>query len=375
MLGEVFRRLISQYFSRIRGLHGIRGVRCRATLVLEKGGRRIVDEDLVKLLILIDRTGSLLSASSSLGLSYSRAWEAVARLERALGTKVVEAKRGGRRGGGAALTDYGRKLVEYYVSEYRRVLKRRLSVRSARFEAPELIYAGSNDVLLEHLFGMMRSHGVEFIEIAWIGSSGGLSSLMLGEADLAGIHLYDEETGQYNVPFISRYWLEEKVVLIRGYERELGFAYKAEIRDPLKALVEGKARLVNRNLGSGTRVYLDYLLRREAEARGVAFRELVRSIKGYENEVSTHLDVAKAIALGRADIGLTLRWVAVKYGLRFKPVRWENFDFAVSLEKLEKKPLKAFLEVLRSEELRETAEKVQGYRLPQDLGKVVQPSG
>ncbi|RLG03924.1 MAG: MolR family transcriptional regulator, partial [Thaumarchaeota archaeon] len=52
---------------------------------MEKGGRRVVDEDLVKLLILIDRTGSLLSASSSLGLSYSRAWEAVARLERALG--------------------------------------------------------------------------------------------------------------------------------------------------------------------------------------------------------------------------------------------------------------------------------------------------
>ena len=122
------------------------------------------------------------------------------------------------------------------------------------------------------------------------------------------------------------------------------------------------------------RVYLDHLLGREAEARGVAFRELVKSIKGYENEVTTHLDVAKAIALGRADVGLTLRWVAAKYGLRFKPVRWESFDFAVLLEKLERKPLKAFLEALRSEELRETAEGFQGYRLPRDLGEVVQLS-
>lgn len=222
---------------------------------------------------------------------------------------------------------------------------------------------------------MMRRRGVEFIEIAWIGSSGGLSSLMLGEADFAGIHLYDEETGQYNVSFISRYWLEGKVALVRGYERELGFAYKSEIRDPLKALVKGEAKLVNRNLGSGTRVYLDYLLRREADALGISFRDLVKRIKGYENEVSTHLDVAKAIALGRADVGLTLRWVAARHGLKFKPVRWESFDFAASLEKLGKKPLKAFLESLRSEELRETAEKIQGYRLPPDLGEVIQLSG
>ncbi|RLG07797.1 MAG: hypothetical protein DRN59_00545, partial [Thaumarchaeota archaeon] len=75
-----------------------------------------------------------------------------------------------------------------------RLLGRRFEIMEARIEAPEIIYAGSNDLLLEHILGAVRGEGVEPVEIAWIGSSGGLTLLMLGEADLAGIHLYDPAT-------------------------------------------------------------------------------------------------------------------------------------------------------------------------------------
>ncbi len=349
----------------------LKRLRPHGTLILEVDGSKVVGEDLARLLLLIDRGGSILSASRILKIAYSRAWEAIARAERLLGVRLVEPRRGGRSGGGARLTAAGRKLLELYLEEYRRLLGRRLAVEEARIEAPELVYAGSNDLLLEHVFGLMRARGVGSIEVAWIGSAGGLSLLMLGEADLAGIHLYDPETGEYNAPYISRYWLENRVVLVRGYERELGFASRKAFEDPVEAIVSGRAKLINRNLGSGTRVRLDCLLKERSAELGKPFSELIRSIRGYGEEVKTHLDVVRAIASGRADIGLTIRWMAEKYGLNFKPIGWEKFDFAIPVESLKRKPVKAFLKALASEELRGLVKGLSGYRIGNDSGRIV----
>ena len=349
----------------------LKRLRPHGTLILEVDGSKVVDEDLARLLLLIDRGGSILSASRILKIAYSRAWESIARAERILGVRLVEPRRGGRSGGGAKLTAAGRKLLELYLEEYRRLLGRRLAVEEARIEAPELVYAGSNDLLLEHIFGLMKSEGIESIEVAWIGSAGGLSLLMLGEADLAGIHLYDPETGEYNAPYISRYWLENRVVLVRGYERELGFASRKAFEDPIEAIVSGRAKLVNRNLGSGTRVRLDCLLKERSVELGKPFSELIRGIRGYGEEVKTHLDVVRAIASGRADIGLTIRWMAEKYGLNFKPIGWEKFDFVIPVESLKRKPVKVFLKALASEELRGLVEGLSGYRVSKDSGRVI----
>ena len=349
----------------------LKRLRPHGTLILEIDGLRVVDEDLARLLLLVDRGGSILSASKILGIAYSRAWESIARAERILGVRLVEPRRGGRSGGGAKLTTAGRRLLNLYLEEYRRLLGRRLVVEEARIEAPELVYAGSNDLLLEHIFGLMKSEGVESIEVAWIGSAGGLSLLMLGEADLAGIHLYDPQTGEYNAPYISRYWLENRVILVRGYERELGFASRKAFEDPVEAIVSGRARLINRNLGSGTRVRLDCLLREKSSELGKPFNELIRNIRGYGEEVKTHLDVVKAIASGRADIGLTIRWMAEKYGLNFKPIGWEKFDFAIPVESFKRKPVKVFLKTLASKELRDLVEGLSGYRMGDDSGKII----
>ncbi len=285
----------------------LRGLKPKATLILEKDGVEIIDEKTAGLLLLIQRTGSILTASKILGLAYSRAWEAIAKIERSLKLKIVEAKRGGRSGGGAKLTKHGEKILQFYLSEYHRLLHRSLVIRRGGVEAPELIYAGSNDLLLEHIFGTMRRKGIELIEAAWIGSSGGLSSLMLREADLAGLHLYDPSTGEYNTPFLQRYWLEDQVVLVRGYYRELGFASRIDLDDPLSSLINGELKIINRNLGSGTRIFLDHLIKEAAERLGLSFREAVKGIRGYGEEVNTHMEVVRAIAMGKADVGLTLR--------------------------------------------------------------------
>lgn len=354
----------------------LRGLKPKATLILEKDGVEIIDEKTAGLLLLIQRTGSILTASKILGLAYSRAWEAIAKIERSLKLKIVEAKRGGRSGGGAKLTKHGEKILQFYLSEYHRLLHRSLVIRRGGVEAPELIYAGSNDLLLEHIFGTMRRKGIELIEAAWIGSSGGLSSLMLREADLAGLHLYDPSTGEYNTPFLQRYWLEDQVVLVRGYYRELGFASRIDLDDPLSSLINGELKIINRNLGSGTRIFLDHLIKEAAERLGLSFREAVKGIRGYGEEVNTHMEVVRAIAMGKADVGLTLRWAAEKHGLRFKPLKWERFDFAIPVDKLAKKPVKKFLEILKSEELKNLANKLTGYRIPEEAGEIVyKPSG
>jgi len=351
--------------------NSLKKLRARGTLILEVDGVGVIDEDLAKLLLLIEKAGSILSASKVLRTAYSRSWEMIARAERVLKVDLIKPRRGGRRGGGARLTKNGKKILNRYLEEYQRMFGRRLNIEEAKVVAPELVYAGSNDLLLEHIFGLLRDRGVEHIEAAWRGSSGGLSLLMLGEADLAGIHLYDSSSSEYNVPFLQKYWLEERVALIRGYEREIGFASKTTFDDPIGALIRGEIRLINRNLGSGTRIYLDYLVKERAKQLGIGFRKASKNIKGYGNEVNTHLEVARAIAMGKADIGLTLRSTAERYGLEFKPLKWEKFDFAVAFDKLGKKPMKKFLEVLRSEELKEIASRLAGYRVSDEAGEIV----
>ena len=346
-------------------------LRSRATILFEVDGEVVVDEKLAKLLMLIDEKKSILAASRILKLAYSRAWESIVKAERKLGVKLVEVRRGGRGGGGAALTSYGKKLLNRYLREYQIKLRKKLTIKKVKIGYPELIYAGSNDLLLEHIFGLMREKGFGAIDTAWIGSSGGLTALMLREADLAGIHLYDPETGRYNIPYLSRYWLEDMVVVIRGYDREIGFVSREPFDDPLKMLIDEGARLINRNLGSGTRVHLDQILKREAERRGVSFQEFVKAIKGFRDEVKTHLEVVKAIIDGRADIGLTIRSAAEKYGLHFEHVTWEKFDFAILKDRFEKRSIQGFIKILKSDTIKELAGKLAGYRVPEDSGNLI----
>ncbi len=348
-------------------------VKANLELLLQLDKLTVLDEQRAKLLLLIEKRGSILIASKLLGIPYSSAWEHVLKMERALGFKVVEARKGGKSGGGAKLTAEGRALLEKYLSEYRRAFGKELSVEAGYevVEASMLVYAGSNDAALEHLLGIVRELGV-IVEAHWIGSVKGLAALLLGEADVVGLHLFDQEVGEYNTPFVERYMLSERAVLVRGYQREQGFITRAEMscEDVLNGLLESRLRFVNRNFGSGTRLLIDYTIRKAAEDRGIELSEARKRVVGYDVEVSTHLEVARAVARGEADVGIGIRWAAEAYGLRFAPITWEQFDFVIQRDKLGAQAVKEFVKLLRSEDFRRTLEKLPGYRFGEGLGEV-----
>ncbi|RLG39644.1 MAG: hypothetical protein DRO05_08275 [Thermoproteota archaeon] len=347
----------------------------RIEVKLEMRGKTILNDRIAAVLEGIEKYGSLLEASRRSGVPYSRAWEGIAKLERILGSKVIEPRRGGRGGGGTKLTKLGKTVLLEY-RKVRAMVDKCVEGYAGRTfvqrGVPDLVVAGSNDHALEILIGILREgHPDLDVEIAWIGSAGGLASLMLEEADIAGVHLLDPETGTYNIPYLEKYWLKGRVRVIRGYKREIGIVSRPENRvTDLALLFEGKLKFINRNLGSGTRVLLECLLKKKARERGMNVSAFKR-IKGFEREVRTHLEVARAVARGEADVGVALRYVAHVYGLSFTPLTWEDYDFVLLESRISKNSVKAFISTLRSDEFRESLEKIPGYRVPPDMGDVI----
>jgi len=343
----------------------LKGLEVEVEIYLKKDGKKILDSKLWRLLKIIDEKGSLLAACREMKISYSRAWEWIAKVERELGARIVEAKRGGVRGGGMKLTEIGRKLLDEY-----QTVARRYGFTPIGFigevKMPELSIMGSHDPVLELIVEKVKRRGVEDIEVSWIGSAGGLASLMIGDADIAGIHLFDPKTGEYNLSYLDRYWLKNRVTIYRGYMREIGFVYKGELSiESFREIVDKKLRFINRILGSGTRILIDYLIEKELGPRG---REL---IKGYEWEVRTHLDVCRAIAEGKADVGVALKYCADLYGLNFTRLTWEWYDFAVSKTSLEKKSVKEFIYVVR-EEMKDIVRGIKGYKVVEESGRILE---
>ncbi len=234
---------------------------------------------------------------------------------------------------------------------------------------PELNIIGSNDYLLYKYVGLIGYQSRS--RIIPVGSTGGWRSIRRGEADIAPTHLLDEETGKYNTPFLDKMGLRDTAVVIRGYDRRIGILVAPGnpkgIRDIADFLREDVI-IVNRMKGSGIRVYLDHMLRRIAEEKNMSFTELTSRIKGYAYEVKTHTAVAAAVAHGRADAGIAAEIAARLYGLDFIPLTWEEYDFLVLRERLEKPAVKRFIENLRSPGFRRLVEETPGYRLPRSAG-------
>ncbi|RLG82824.1 MAG: hypothetical protein DRO40_06560 [Thermoprotei archaeon] len=334
-------------------------------IVLEYEGIPIVDSKLASLLKLIDRKGSLLSAARSLGIPYSRAWEMIMKVERILGKPLIIAHRGGRGGGGTKLTETSKKLLEIYVKAESKLYKYtgyRGTRKYISLKEPDVIIAYSHDPLLEIILGKLENKGYS-IDGLCIGSGMALATLSLGEADIACIHLFDPEKRTYNKPYIEKYWLTNRVIPLGGYMRELVFALKPGLKinsleELLIKLINGELKLVNRNRGSGTRVYLDYLLSRTAMKIG----KDLSNIRGYENEVYTHIESAKQVAMGKADTSLMLRYAADLYGLEYIHVTWEVFECIALIDRLSKEAVREFRILLNSEEVLNLINKMHGYR-------------
>ncbi|ESQ21817.1 MAG: molybdenum cofactor synthesis domain [uncultured Acidilobus sp. CIS] len=241
---------------------------------------------------------------------------------------------------------------------------------SRSLRVPELNIIGSNcpgiEVVLR-VAGLSRSS-----RIISVGSMGGWLALRRGDADIAGTHLLDEKTLQYNVHMPKVVGLEGKVVIFRGYARRIGLLVRKGNPKRIRGfedMLRDDVVIVNRNRGSGTRVLLDLRLR---ELLGGKRPE--DFVKGYTYEVKTHTAVATAIIQGRADVGLSLEAVARMFDLDFIPVGEEIYDFAVRMERLEKPAVRRLLDALASREFAELLPKeLPGYRTLPETGKQVYP--
>lgn len=346
-------------------------LRARIEVFLELNGETILDSRLARVLEEVERRGSLLAACRAAGAPYSRTWEKITRIEEILGAGVLEAKRGGVGGGGARLTRLGKMLLQRY-REASRELEGGLPALKSK-GLPDLMIAGSHDPALELLLGILRERSPRLdVEVAWLGSAGGLAALMLGDAHIAGSHLLDPESGLYNIPFLKRYWLEGRVYVVRGYRRELGLVYRPDMEvSSVSELLEGRLRLINRNPGSGTRVFLDHLLRQAALDKGMEAGEILSRVRGYEQEARTHVEVARKVASGEGDVGIAVRYAAELYGLKFTRLVWEFYDFIVSRDAMRMKAINLFLETLRSKKFREILSRLPGYRVSEELGSII----
>lgn len=211
---------------------------------------------------------------------------------------------------------------------------------------PDLLFIGSNCLGLDALFDLAGLN----VRVINTGSSGGLSAIRNGTADIAGVHLLDEK-GEYNISFMEEFGIHDAVV-VKGYLREQGLVVR---KDSNIRKIEDvtSSRLINRNTGSGTRVLTDRKLKEIADKKGISFEKLKASINGYNTEAKTHSAVAAAVGLGKADTGIAIRTAAELNGLGFIKIADEEYDFVISSKIIGTPDVKLFLKALRSEEFKE----------------------
>jgi putative molybdopterin biosynthesis protein len=212
----------------------------------------------------------------------------------------------------------------------------------------DLVVIGSHCIGLDYLLGELEGQGIRSKFLA-VGSTAGLDAAKRGECDLAGVHLLDPKTNEYNRPFLTA-----ALELIPGYSRLQGIVFRRgdprfEGRSASEAMSAALADkgcvMVNRNQGSGTRVLLDRLL---AGARP----------RGYAVQPRNHNAIAAAVVQGRADWGVTLDAIARSAGLGFLPVQAEQYDFIVPRARANRKGVVAFGQLLRQPSTREALERL-----------------
>ncbi|MFQ5408040.1 MAG: molybdopterin biosynthesis protein [Anaerolineales bacterium] len=229
-----------------------------------------------------------------------------------------------------------------------------------------IVAIGSHDLALDLLAQYLatRAPGMRLVS-ANVGSLGGLVALRRGECHLAGSHLLDPESGEYNHSYVAQYLPGEQVVLVKVVGREQGLIVPAgnpKQIDGLEDLARPDVRFVNRQRGAGTRVLLDY----ELEARQIASEV----IAGYDHEEYTHLAVAAAVASGIADCGMGIRAAASAIKLDFVPLAQERYDLVIPRTHYDSPLLRPLLALLRDDEFQQAVNVLPGYSV-EGMGEIV----
>lgn len=229
-----------------------------------------------------------------------------------------------------------------------------------------VVVTGSHDLSLDILHSHLRELSPDkFLVSSHVGSMGGILAIQKGEAHAAGVHLFDEATGQYNIPFLEKYIKDKEVVLLNLVYRQQGWMVPKENPlgiESIKDVAKPGITYINRQRGAGTRLLFDYLLKQEGISR--------EEVYGYDREAISHLSVAAAVAGGTADVGLGIYSAAHAMGLQFIPVAEERYDLLLTKSFYESEEGKSLLEVIQSEEFKREVEELGGYSC-RDTGQVI----
>lgn len=201
-----------------------------------------------------------------------------------------------------------------------------------------------------------RWHPQLRVQYNFANSMAALHSLCRGEAHIAGMHLYDPETGEHNTPFVRKVLAGRSAVLITLGVWEEGLLVQPgnpmQIRT-LSDLAQMKATIVNRELGAGSRLLLERMLLKEQ----VPFH----AVKGFDRIVKNHHDVAEAVATGIADAGISTASIAATYGLGFIPLHSSRYDLVILKQYLEEAPVQQLLSTLGHRLVHSQLEVLGGY--------------
>jgi putative molybdopterin biosynthesis protein len=220
-----------------------------------------------------------------------------------------------------------------------------------------IVIVGSHDNTPDLLADQLRAGDAALtLSSSHVGSMGGLMAVKRGVCHLAGAHLLDTETGQYNLSYVKRYLPDTKVRIVNLVMRSQGLIVAKGNPKGINGIADlGRDDLVfiNRQGGSGTRILLDYRLKQI----GLSPDE----INGYTNEEFTHMNVAVAVLGGAADAGLGINAAARALGLDFIPVVTEQYDLIVPEDHFGSKNIQVLLETISSEAFKRRVAALGGY--------------
>lgn len=321
-----------------------------------------IEPELFQLLQAIQELGSLQLAAKKVNISYRHAWGLMHKWERLIGHSLAMLERGR----GAKLTPLGEKLLWGHRRVQARLgpeleslssdLDAELRLLLSRGSQMPLRIIASHGLAVVMLRDLLHKENAIRLDLQFRGSVDSLRMLAGSKCDLAGFHLPEGALGRRVAPQYRR-WLNPEVhVLIRVVRRCQGLMTQPD--NPkgigtLTDLTKPDVRFVNRQAGSGTRLLLDYLFE---EARLDPER-----ITGYHTEEFTHMAVAALVASGAADAGFGIQAAAGQFQLRFVPVVWENYLFAVKRAELSTPGVSELLRILRGAEFKNQVNALPGY--------------
>ncbi|MFE8701915.1 molybdopterin biosynthesis protein [Cytobacillus sp. FJAT-54145] len=220
-----------------------------------------------------------------------------------------------------------------------------------------IVFNGSHDLTIDLLTSQLKkNHVTSKIISSHVGSMAGIMAIKKGEAHIAGIHLLDPETKQYNVSYVQRFLSGADVVLYPFLKRTQGwFLPKGNPLqiNHIKDIAKKQAHFVNRQKGAGTRILLDLLLKENEITPD--------QIKGYQREMFSHLSVAAEVKGNNNAVGLGIYPAAKAMGLDFIPLADENYDLLMTREFFESDQGKSLIEIIQSEQFQTQVNQIGGY--------------